>query len=1556
MLGIIILAAIAIQIEPVQTWMAKRAAINLSKSLNTEVKVKRVSFSLLNRMDLEGLLVRDRSKDTLLYAGTMKVRITDWFIFKDEADLKYIGLEDAVIKTNRTDSVWNYQFIIDHFTSPNATTPTKKSDNKSLSLDLKKLDLKNISLVQRDDWRGETMTLRLASLLLDGNKMDFAKGDLDIADLTIDKPYFAINNYPGIRKKRKTTSGFSLDIGVDIKIAKLELNNGTFVNDQKTERTAYSHFDGAHMIISKINGTINNFSYINDTIRGKLDISAKERSGFELKKLKADFKFNKQQMEFANLDLQTPRSRLRDYFSMKYNEFEDDLSDFVDKVLLNARFKQADIHSDDIAYFAPGIKNLNKEIIASGNFGGYVSALRGENVFVRTGNSSVTGNIAVHGLPDINTTTFNLSNGSVVTNYNDLVVFVPQVKKVTTPDLRSLGAIRFNGNFNGTIRKFSARGNVNTNLGNAYTDVSMGFPVKGAPTYSGRVNTQRFNIGKFLNIPKLGNVSMSGTVNGTGFHVNTLRTSFDGTISDLHYGTYVYQNITTNGTFQKGAFAGEVKMDDPNLNITSNISIDFNGEQPRFIVLGDVSNANLQALKLTQDYFALAGLFDLDFTGTNIDNFVGSAKLINASLLHDSTRLGFDSLSLQSGYEGSEKMLTVKSNEIDAIVKGQYNILDLPNGIQGYLNNYFPSYINAPSSIPQGQRFTVDITTRNINDFIQVFDKKLSGFDNATISGSLNTTRPDSGFVLNTMVPYFKYDKTSFSGVNFNGIGDASTLRVNGGVDLITLGDSLYFPNTRLNIESSNDISQVSIKTKANNTLNEADLNATVQTLEDGVQINFKPSAFVINDEKWSLEKEGELVLRKHYIAARDIKFTQGFQEITVSTRTPDGGNVDELVVNLKEIHLGDFIHFVTKDPKMQGLVSGEVVIMDIFDQLNADAKLTAKEFRLDNDSIGLINILANYSKRTGKVNFTLQSPNEPYNLAIEGLFDTYDTTGAPLATTLRLNNTRIGFINRFLSSVFSDIDGYATGDLKVIGNITRPQLLGKIKIRNAGMKVNFTQVYYNIDEADLDFRNDRIDFGQFVLRDKLGNTGTARGILYNKAFRDMRFDFDLATNKMLLLDTRQTDNESFYGRAVGKATLNIRGPEDNMQMNITGEMNDTSHIFIPTSNSRESAEADFIVFKQPGKEIKPVATSTTNLTVDLDITATNKAEIDVILDPIAGDVLKARGNGRLRIHAGTTEAVTMNGRYNIEQGSYDFNFQSLLRKPFTIDPAANNYIEWTGDPYAAEIHVDARYVADNVSMSDLLGSKGVSLDLGSSAKTYRGDVYVIAAMREKLTQPKISFRLDFPANTGLKNDYEFSEFLVKLQNDENEINKQVTYLLVFGSFAPYGEGRNVGQNIYSFAYKGLSDILNRQMNNIVNDLLYRITGDRSIKVDVSTSFYSSASLLGGSPVSGLASLGRLDRSSVDLRLAKSFLNGRIVLNVGGNVDFGIGNNSAFQNGSFQWLPDWNIEFLLSKGGSLRMIVFQRNSLDINASSGGTNSLGRRNRYGVSLSYSKDFD
>ncbi len=64
--------------------------------------------------------------DTLLYAGDLKLRITDWFFFKKKAELKYIGLENAIVKFQRTDSIWNNQFLFDYFSSTDTSRQFKK--------------------------------------------------------------------------------------------------------------------------------------------------------------------------------------------------------------------------------------------------------------------------------------------------------------------------------------------------------------------------------------------------------------------------------------------------------------------------------------------------------------------------------------------------------------------------------------------------------------------------------------------------------------------------------------------------------------------------------------------------------------------------------------------------------------------------------------------------------------------------------------------------------------------------------------------------------------------------------------------------------------------------------------------------------------------------------------------------------------------------------------------------------------------------------------------------------------------------------------------------------------------------------------------------------------------------------------------------------------------------------------------------------------------------------------------------------------------------------------
>jgi hypothetical protein len=51
--------------------------------------------------------------------------------------------------------------------------------------------------------------------------------------------------------------------------------------------------------------------------------------------------------------------------------------------------------------------------------------------------------------------------------------------------------------------------------------------------------------------------------------------------------------------------------------------------------------------------------------------------------------------------------------------------------------------------------------------------------------------------------------------------------------------------------------------------------------------------------------------------------------------------------------------------------------------------------------------------------------------------------------------------------------------------------------------------------------------------KDMYNNTGIVRGKLYQQGFKNMRFDFDLSTDKLLLINTSAKDNDQFYGKAI---------------------------------------------------------------------------------------------------------------------------------------------------------------------------------------------------------------------------------------------------------------------------------------------------------------------------------------------------------------------------------------------------------------------------------------
>ena len=361
------------------------------------------------------------------------------------------------------------------------------------------------------------------------------------------------------------------------------------------------------------------------------------------------------------------------------------------------------------------------------------------------------------------------------------------------------------------------------------------------------------------------------------------------------------------------------------------------------------------------------------------------------------------------------------------------------------------------------------------------------------------------------------------------------------------------------------------------------------------------------------------------------------------------------------------------------------------------------------------------------------------------------------------------------------------------------------------------------------------------------------------------------------------------------------------------------------------------------------------NLTVSLDITANKLAQIFVILDDLTGDIISAKGNGNLKLRAGTKEDMTMSGRFNIESGSYTFTFQSIKRN-FNLREEAGSYISWNGDPLAANINIEAEYEADNVRFSDLLNNSTIASAANEDVKRFRGKVLVIASLTERLTQPKIAFRIELPQNSPIRSNPDVATIFSFIENDVNELNKQVSFLILFNTFGPYSAGGAKGGGTGDIASKALEGIVVNSISGFLSsiltrefsDILQNIFKDKSLKVNINASVYNGSNLIDNYNPNQVS---LPDRTNFNLSIGKSFFNERVTFIVGGALDFGLNTaQQSNQSSAFPFLPDVTAEWRLTPDGKFRLTFFYRENYSY------LGSGGKQNRSGSSISFRKEFD
>jgi len=1559
-LTILTLCYITFQLPFVQEKITGYVAAYLAESLQTKVKIKGLRFQFFNRFSIEDFYLEDRQGNPLVQVNKLNLEINGLPGWADSTVIENISVQGLKIHLQRSDSNWNHRFLLDFINGPQLTN--RKPEQPNMRLHLKKVLLQEIEFLQTDNWEGQLIKAQLKKAALSANPFTVEDGSVEINKLSLLNPAMEIRQFAGrnpvVKKQRADTAiAWKLD-GKRLYINALEISGGRFQYDNAAG-VVKRGFDQNHIAINAINATLNNSLMAGDTLQGQLKISAAERCGFQLRSLTGNFFLSPRSLSLKQFNLVTNQSNLQDQLELSFRKLSD-WKRFGDRVHIKAKLTNSIISTTDLAYFIPALQHEKSSLRVAGELNGKLNDWNSNNLILHTSsNSYLEGALSVKDMMHKETFAFSLQVKRSQLLSNEASHWLPPSQSSLKQGLQQLKYLRFNGTVEGNNAFTQVNGMATTGLGSILSQLRFNY-FPNAPThYTGNISLNQFEVGKLVGIPALAAVQGTIQFNGIGFGEKNTKATAKAQIGAVTLNGYTLRHLSLLAELNQEQLELSSIIDDENIKTGQLVArINWENQIPSYQLIGQLEKVNVKPLGITKLPIQFKGHIAAHLSGKNLADLQGSAVFRSLTVMHDEELLPIDSLQILINRNATNSRIEFNTNELQAWIDGRFNVEEFPSLAQTILHRHYPSFFQKPNYESKNNKFRFEINTQLVDPFLPLFAPNLTGFNNSRLQGEYDHLTDQ--FNAHVQIPQFRYQKVGADNlsIQLNSFGDSLYVRANAGG--IQLNENVQLPAVSFLIDGKNDAAAVSIRTAADKRGHRVNFNSIIRNYKDGIEIDFTPSDFTINNKSWTINEGGTLVLRKDRPVSGYLKLAEGEQEIILKTLEKTADNKENLMVSIQNVNLNDFSPLVLPDNRLEGLLSGDFLFINPLNTLEVKAEnISTKLLRLDNDSIGELGASLTYNNHLKELKATGKTKNTNEFIGFDLSLYFNDSLLTKNKIDLQTRSYPIHILERFLGDLFSDITGSLTGNVSIVGDLNRPGVLGKGKLTKAGLRVNYTQCYYKIEDRELELTTSHIDLNGLVLRDTVtGNPIYLTGGIDHESFYNLFYDLDISTRKpgsrgagdnkpVQLLSTTAVDNSLFYGNIKGTALLQLRGPESDMVMtlNVSASDKDSSHFTLPPGISRESGFADFLVERKYGEDMQGERKKDNGNTIlyDVELTANPMVEMKIILDELTGDEIKGNGTGTFKIRSGTKEPLTLRGRFDIDEGDYLFTLQSFFKKPFEIRKGGTNYIEWSGDPYDATIRFEAMYRAERVSFGPLASVLNLTADIGNA----RSDVYVVARLSDKLFKPTISFYLDFPPNSVANTSPELGLLLKQLQQNNNELNRQVTYLIVFNSFAPNELGgalANTGVNVNS-----ISGILLSVVSDQINKLFTTLLKSDKYRINLNTSLYNRNLL---TATDNTLSLG----SNVNFSIGRSFFNNRFNVSTGLGMDAPLGlSQTANLQKSILLLPDVTMEWLVNPSGSVRVSFFYRTNADFLSATTNSSAV-RSRRAGGNLSYKKDFD
>lgn len=1325
---------------------------------------------------------------------------------------------------------------------------------------------------------------------------------------------------------RDTTSQSSIDLRVNTFI----MRHSSIRYDQLDAPPTERKFNPNHLNLTDISAHIILKAFREDSLNLHIKkLAFKEQSGLQIDRMSMHLEASQKQATIKNLVLLMPQSKFTLGPCSAHFALEDKRL-VPHSLRFQGSIEPSKITLSDIECFLPGIRAIPNEMVVSSSFSGTDNGLDIHDIRVTSASSELE--INAHGYLHQwdGTPVWNAHLDRLQLSANSVAVTLQQLQgKVNVPSfVERLGYISMTGDASGEGNAVNCHANLLTDIGQFRLNLSL----DNQRRLNGHVESSGVMLNQLLANEQFGQASMNIDVNGHLPSGGSPQLTIKGNLPRFDYNDYLYQNIDVDASYSSQHIGGTISIDDPNIVLTAEGLVEkatgtdskASGSMPYNVRLtADVHSCSPYALHFTDQWpdARFGADIEADFTASNINDAEGFIDIRQFTMQSPRTDYQLDYLHMETGYnEDDLHYVTLASDFANASLQGSFDYATLPRTVTNLIAAHLPTLPGLPEVEPTENNFSFDLHLKRTDFLTALFDVPVQLVSPLNMTGYVNDRQ--DGVQIQGACQNFIYSNGRYSDLHLLTSTRSDSLLCD--VDLIKHMDNGTRMSLALNASAADNNLAASFRWDNHEPLRMSGILNTSGRFflnEMGEQtgvINVLPSRITLHNADWQV-KPSQLTYSKDHLFVHDFAITHDGQHVTINGHGSKSVN-DTLTVDLSDVdveYVLDLVNFHSVD--FSGLASGRAQVAALFATPSAEADLTVRNFLFEGGRMGTLTANAAWNTEKNRIDIHGICNDGPDAVThIDGFID--PSSPGEIDLTILALGTHIDFAHSFTSAFASRVEGQGNGNVRIFGPLNAINMQGSCVV-SGEVDIKQLGTTYRLENDSVWFEPDLIAFDHAPMYDRDGNSASVNGRLYHHNLSHWTFDIDVSADNLLGYDFHDFGDMPFYGTIYGSGNVGIIGRPGSIVFDIDVNAQPNSILVynasVPDAISRqefitwrEKHEADSLSTFNPSPSTFNPSPSTkssdTDMTLNFLVHCTPSSTVRLLMDARTGDYITLNGDGSFRASYYNKGTFNMFGTYVVDRGTYNITIQELIKKDFTFQRGGT--IAFSGNPFNAQLNLQAQHTVSGVSLSDL--------NVGRSFSSNTVRVNCLMNIGGTAGAPRVDFDLAMPTVSA-----DEQQMVRSVINGQQEMNQQVIYLLGIGRFYPQ-TGNNAstdGQSQQSQTALAMQSLLSGTLSSQINSLLSRVVNSKQWNFGANISTGDEG--WRNAEYEGILS-GRL-------------LNNRLLL----NGQFGYRDNATTATTSF--IGDFDVQYLLTPSGSIAVKMYnQTNDRYFTRSSLNTQGLG----------------